>query len=52
MQFRGGHSHQSAPSNMHPQGNPLSLGLLCDMIDLVEQVRSGYVDGNLAMAWL
>lgn len=46
MQFRGGHSHQSAPSIMHPQGNPLSLGLLCDMIDLVEQVRSGYVAGK------
>lgn len=41
MKFFGGHHMQTFESVAHPVYNPLGLGVLADMIDLVGQVLSG-----------
>jgi hypothetical protein len=44
MQLLGGHGRQCFGSHLLPY-NPLSLGWLCDLIDLVDQVLSGKLVG-------
>ena len=46
MDFWGGHCHQSWESRQVPGFNPVSLGLLADLIDLVRAVRSGEITGE------
>lgn len=41
MKFFGGHHTQVFESMAHPVYNPLSLGVLADLIDLVDQVIHG-----------
>ena len=41
MKFFGGHHMQAFESTAHPVYNPLSLGVLADLIDLVDQVIHG-----------
>ena len=45
MQLLGGHARQCFGSHLLSY-NPLSLGWLCDMIDLVDQVLSGKIVGQ------
>lgn len=47
MDFWGGHCDQSWESRQIPGFNPLSVGLLADLIDLVRAVRSGEMVGEL-----
>ena len=46
MQFYGGHNYQIFQSTLIPGYNPLSMGLLCDLIDLVDQVVQGKIVGR------
>lgn len=46
MDFWGGHCDQSWESRQVPGFNPLSLGLLADLIDLVRLVKSGKITGE------
>ena len=46
MKFWGGHSFQRFQSTLILNYNPLSMGLLCDLIDLVEQVVKGQIVGR------
>lgn len=46
MKFFGGHHMQAFESVAHPVYNPLGLGVLADMIDLVGQVLSGEIQGR------
>ena len=46
MAFWGGHNMQVHMSLAVPKFNPLSLGLMADLIDLVDQVRSGKLVGT------
>lgn len=46
MKFFGGHHMQAFESVAHPVYNPLGLGVLADMIDLVAQVLSGEIQGR------
>lgn len=46
MTFCGGHSYQQFQSTLIPNYNPLSLGLLADLIDLVDQVVRGEIVGR------
>lgn len=45
MEFWGGHSNQLWESATVKPCNPLSLGLLCDLIDLTQQLRLGRMEG-------
>ena len=45
MRLLGGHSRQCFGSHLLPY-NPLSLGWLCDLIDLVDQVLQGKIIGQ------
>ncbi len=47
MEFWGGHSEQYRTSAHVPGFNPLSVGLLADLIDLVHQVRMGKIVGEV-----
>lgn len=47
MDFWGGHCNQSWESRQVPGFNPLSLGLLADLIDLTRRVRLGEIPGEL-----
>ena len=47
MEFWGGHCNQSWESKHVPGFNPLSMGLLADLIDLVRAVRSGHLTGEV-----
>ena len=47
MDFWGGHCNQSWESRQVPGFNPLSLGLLADLIDLVRNLRSGELTGEV-----
>ena len=47
MEFWGGHCNQSWESRQVPGFNPLSAGLLADLIDLVRAVRTGKLVGEL-----
>ncbi|RXS75661.1 MBL fold metallo-hydrolase [Blautia faecicola] len=46
MKFFGGHHMQAFESVAHPVYNPLGLGVLADLIDLVAQVLSGEIQGR------
>lgn len=46
MQFWGGHSNQYRQSRAVPGFNPLSMGLLADLIDLVHKVIDGDIVGD------
>lgn len=46
MRFFGGHSYQQFQSTLIPNYNPLSLGLLADLIDLVDKVVEGAIVGR------
>lgn len=46
MDFWGGHCDQSWTSRQVPGFNPLSLGLLADLIDLTRRVRKGEIPGE------
>lgn len=48
MTFWGGHNSQQFHSSVMPGYNPLSLGLLADLIDLVEKVVRGELVGHAA----
>ena len=47
MEFWGGHSNQFDKSSQVPGYNPLSMGLLADLIDLVRKVRLGEIQGEV-----
>ena len=46
MRFWGGHSNQYSQSKQMPGFNPLSMGLLADLIDLVRGVIAGKIAGS------
>ena len=46
MEFWGGHSYQQFQSTLIPNYNPLSMGLLADLIDLVDKVVEGEIIGR------
>ena len=46
MRFFGGHNRQLWQSKQVPGCNPLSLGLLADLIDLAQQVADGHITGS------
>lgn len=46
MQFWGGHSNQYNQSRQIPGFNPLTMGLLADLIDLVREVITGREKGE------
>ena len=48
MKFYGGHNYQIFQSTLIPGYNPLSMGLLCDLIDLVDQVVHGTIVGRVS----
>ena len=50
MEFWGGHSYQQFQSTLIPNYNPLSLGLLADLIDLVDGIIRGEIVGRASNA--
>jgi hypothetical protein len=50
MEFWGGHSYQQFQSTLIPNYNPLSMGLLADLIDLVDKVVEGEIVGRPSSA--
>ena len=46
MEFWGGHSNQRWESANIKPCNPLSMGLLCDLIDLTKGLRLGQIEGT------
>lgn len=48
MTFHGGHRYQMFQSAQVPTFNPPSMGLLCDLIDLVDQVVQGKIVGRIS----
>lgn len=50
MEFWGGHSYQQFQSTLIPNYNPLSLGLLADLIDLVDGIVRGEIVGRASNA--
>ena len=48
MSFHGGHRYQMFQSTHVPSFNPPSLGLLCDLIDLVDQIVHGKIVGRIS----
>ncbi len=46
MKFYGGHNYQIFQSTLIPGYNPLNMGLLCDLIDLVDGVVHGKIAGR------
>ena len=48
MTFWGGHNSQQFQSSVMPGYNPLSIGLLADLIDLVEKIVRGEIVGHMA----
>ncbi len=48
MKFYGGHNYQIFQSTLIPGYNPLNMGLLCDLIDLVDQVVHGTIVGRVS----
>ncbi len=47
MEFWGGHNKQVFMSKAVPGFNPFNLGLMADMIDLVDKVRNGSIRGEI-----
>lgn len=50
MQFWGGHSYQQFQSTLIVHYNPLTMGLLCDLIDLVDGLVKGTIVGRASNA--
>ena len=50
MQFWGGHSYQQFQSTLITGYNPLNMGLLCDLIDLVDGLVEGTIVGRASNA--
>jgi len=50
MRFFGGHNMQQFQSTWVPHYNPLNLGLLCDLADLVGKICSGEIVGRASNA--
>lgn len=50
MRFWGGHSYQQFQSALIPGYNPLSMGLLADLIDLVDGIVRGEIAGRASNA--
>ena len=48
MRFYGGHHYQQFLSRAVPQFNPLNLGLLADLIDLVDKILAGEIIGRFS----
>lgn len=48
MSFHGGHRYQMFQSTHVSSFNPPSLGLLCDLIDLVDQIVHGKIVGRIS----
>ena len=48
MSFHSGHRYQMFQSTHVPSFNPPSLGLLCDLIDLVDQIVHGKIVGRIS----
>ena len=46
MRFWGGHSYQQFQSSLIPGYNPLSMGLLADLIDLTDGITGGRIVGR------
>lgn len=46
MHFFGGHSYQQFQSSLVPGYNPLSMGLLADLIDLTDGIAEGRIVGR------
>ena len=46
MNFYGGHYRQRFQSPLVPNYNPVNLGMLCDMIDLVDKLVKGEITGR------
>lgn len=46
MKFQGGHNYQIFQSTLIPSYNPLSMGLLADLIDLVDGLVQGTIVGR------
>ena len=46
MNFYGGHYRQRFQSPLVPNYNPVNLGMLCDMIDLVDKIVKGEITGR------
>jgi hydroxyacylglutathione hydrolase len=46
MKFYGGHYRQRFQSPLIPNYNPVNMGMLCDMIDLVDKVVTGEIAGR------
>ncbi len=46
LKFFGGHNFQQFQSPLVPGHNPLSIGLVCDLTDLVEKLLSGEIVGR------
>ena len=50
MQFWGGHSYQQFQSTLIVGYNPIGMGLLCDLIDLVDGLVKGTIVGRSSNA--
>lgn len=50
MRFWGGHSYQQFQSTLILHYNPVNLGLLCDLIDLVDGLVKGTIVGRASNA--
>lgn len=48
MKFYGGHHYQQFLSRAVPGFNPLNMGLLADLIDLVHMLRTGEIVGSFS----
>ena len=48
MKFYGGHNQQQTQSTLIPGYNPLGIGLLADLIDLVDGLRKGTLVGRMS----
>ena len=46
MRFFGGHNMQQFQSTFVPHYNPLNMGLLADLIDLVDKIIRGEIIGR------
>lgn len=50
MKFFGGHNYQQFQSTLIPNWNPLGMGLLCDLVDLVDGIVKGTIVGRASNA--
>ena len=50
MKFFGGHNYQQFQSTLILNWNPLGMGLLCDLVDLVDGIVNGTIVGRTSNA--